>query len=266
MVSKKFIDNLNEKILELFHNKKGQYPVLYSEKMFSNTAKILFIWLNPAGKDGGYVIVDYKIDELNPKEEKFWNNSKEYIYEWPLLESENREKNIELIKTVHKDALLWNSKLKSSSPYDYYKEFYKLFSWDSDTPSYLSKDQWNVIDLFLSRWTNQKEIEKSIRKNDSFFSDQYEQFMLILEELDPDFIIVCSAYAREYLLKKWDIHFENDFDQKNWHWNKQLPYKKLLSKSKIILFTWMLSWQRAIDIGTKKILKWNIDRILKKLP
>jgi hypothetical protein len=56
MVSKKFIDNLNEKILELFRDKKGQYPVLYSEKMFSNTAKILFVWLNPAGKDGGYVI------------------------------------------------------------------------------------------------------------------------------------------------------------------------------------------------------------------
>lgn len=141
---------------------------------------------------------------------------------------------------------------------------------------------WTHLDLFFLRETNQKVIEKLTynKKGIDFLSKQLDISFKILEESEPKLIIVSNAYASEFFGKRKKKHhnlkkiwkgFELFFERENIKgkefkssFNENLgTYEIKLNNKKVpILFSGMLSGQRALDIGSLERLKWQAKFIL----
>jgi len=138
---------------------------------------------------------------------------------------------------------------------------------------------WTHLDLFFIRETNQKVIEGLSRdkKGIEFLEAQLNIFFEIVEKSNPKLIIVSNAFASEFFGKKkvkhkrfdkiwkgYDLYFKNNI------WNKESTFNsrigtyeiKLGGKNIPIIFSGMLSGQRALDIGSFERLKWQAKMIL----
>ena len=104
-----------------------------------------------------------------------------------------------------------------------------------------------------------------------FINAQLEISFEIIEKAKPKIIVVSNALASEFFGKMkpkhtkyfdriwrgFDLDFEKDFD------NELGCYWVHFGDLKIpIVFSGMLSGQRALDIGSLERLKWQIKRIL----
>lgn len=141
-----------------------------------------------------------------------------------------------------------------------------------DISNYVDVD-WTHLDLLFIRETNQKVISKMMKtkKGIEFISRQLDLSFDIMEKSKPRIIVVANSLASEFFgkMKKkhlnafksiWKGHkldFNNDFD-------KQIgTYKISLNNKEIpIIFSGMLSGQRALDIGSLERLKWQIKMII----
>ena len=136
-------------------------------------------------------------------------------------------------------------------------------------------EKWTHLDLLFIRETNQKVIAKMIRtkKGIDFVSKQLDVSFEAIKKSNPKIIIVANSLASEFFGKKKKIHhsiegkiwkgfnldFDNDFD------NKIGTYRISLNDKQVpIIFSGMLSGQRALDIGSLERLMWQINMILKK--
>lgn len=246
MISKDDIKSINSDILKLFYKQPTKakkdwllYPGVYHEDMFSNGAKVLFLGLNPAWKAE---------DDIKG-------------FRWPMATKidEKFTPDADVIK-VHREAVL---KTKKGYPYFYYKEFYKMFSEDEST-LYDSKPYWNSIDLLQYRSTSQTELYdffdwkgnniSSIKKEyNEFIQGQIDISKELIDMLNPEIIVVCSAFARDIIFFMLHLEYDSSFDPTLGCWN--IEWRKYI-------FTSMLSGQRALDNGSKKIIQWHIQNLL----
>lgn len=120
-------------------------------------------------------------------------------------------------------------------------------------------------DLLFIRETNQDTVlywkEKLDKYKNTFFDDQLKISKTIIEESNPKLIVVLNAGARHL--------FEEMFGQRNPNiFNDILGaymYNLNNERTTPVLFSGMLSGQRALDLGSKESLKWHIEHILKNI-
>lgn len=140
-----------------------------------------------------------------------------------------------------------------------------------DIASYCDNAEWTHLDLFFLRETNQEEIEELSLKNVDFLQAQLDISFEIINDATPKIIVVSNSLASEFFGKKkqkhlpyfdkiWqghDLDFKKDFDTEIGTYKIQIA-----GKNTPIIFSGMLSGQRALDLGSLERLKWQIKRIL----
>ena len=132
-----------------------------------------------------------------------------------------------------------------------------------------NKSNWTSLDVLSIRSTDQKSIEKEIDANPVFNDFCFEQVELFKKVLDhvvtdskPKAIIVCSARARSLLMTKPLQSKAPLIDLKSWDEKKGVFYYQSSKSEKTpVIFTSMLSGQRALDLGSYCSLAWHIRNI-----
>ncbi|MDO4994364.1 MAG: hypothetical protein Q4E32_05115 [Bacteroidales bacterium] len=140
--------------------------------------------------------------------------------------------------------------------YSYFKPFYGI-SKRCGFGGYYS-----FLDILAVRHTRQADVKDLVSK-DSAFKDfcqkQFDVFKEILCTAQPRIIVVCNAYAREWMtdkaLNKYAFELY-DFD------DKIGTYRIKSSDSRIdkvpVFFSGMFSGQHALDKGSLERLEWHI--------
>lgn len=221
-------------------------------------------------------------------------------YKERVLEIWNKFKDIEVLntpeceyrkipllpKTIKKDAILFIginpafSKKKNDVIKDKEIEFYPCISNDTrdityfekfkDIAKYCNNADWTHLDLFFMRETNQEIIEDLSYKNVKFLQAQLDISFEVINRSNPKIIVVSNSLASEFFGKRkqkhssfekiwmgYDLDFEKDFDAEIGTYKIQVG-----GKTTPILFSGMLSGQRALDLGSLERLKWQIKKIL----
>lgn len=134
--------------------------------------------------------------------------------------------------------------------------FQTLISFSKET---IGVEQISHHDMLYIRHTNQKEVI-------NFFDDYiYKDFILeqlllsrdIICAAEPKLIVVLNAGVREIIKNLFRIDLNNDFD------DELGAYIIDIGKRVPVIFTGMLSGQRALDLGSKRTLQWQIQRLLR---
>lgn len=116
-------------------------------------------------------------------------------------------------------------------------------------------------DLLFVRHTNQKDVEAILKNGPfkGFLQKQLDISMEIIRSLSPKLIVVLNAGA----CKLFDSMFTRVSDE---HIQKDLgAYPFLINEVTPVLFSSMLSGQRALDRGSRNSLSWHINFILNNL-
>ena len=114
-------------------------------------------------------------------------------------------------------------------------------------------------DLLFIRETSQKSVFewRKDSKLNSFFDRQLEISKQIIKSSNPAMIVVLNAGASVLFRKMFEEEGKEGYDQ-----NKG-AYIYIIGNRIPVLFSGMLSGQRALDLGSKESLKWHIEFILK---
>lgn len=116
-------------------------------------------------------------------------------------------------------------------------------------------------DILFVRHSSQKEL-KSLMKMEayqSFFEEQLYLSRDIIRAASPSTIVVLNAGARNLFQRLFPFNWETDFD------DNLGAYRVMVGKEIPVIFTGMLSGQGTIDLGSRRSLKWQIQRIQKIL-
>jgi hypothetical protein len=224
--------------------------------------------------------------------QKIWEEHKNNSEIFP--EDQIYRKHALLPKSIHKNRLLFigmnpSFEKKSTIPKDEENIFFYPVSYEnskSEIPYFKrfgevassSKIKWTHLDLLFIRETNQKSIEKLTYIEDgiNFLNMQLDISFEIIEKSEPKLIVVANAFAAEFFGKKKSKHgsfniiwkgynliFQSD-DKDQITFNEEIgTYEIQLNGKKVpIIFSGMLSGQRALDVGSLERLKWQIKMIL----
>lgn len=114
-------------------------------------------------------------------------------------------------------------------------------------------------DILFVRHTNQKEVEQMMNRYEYqvFFDEQLKLSKEIIQSVEPRLIVVLNAGVRNLFKQIFPFDYENIFD------DELGAYVINIGKKVPVIFTGMLTGQRAIDLGTKRSLIWQIQRIIK---
>ena len=116
-------------------------------------------------------------------------------------------------------------------------------------------------DILFVRHTNQKDIENLMQQRNYrvFFKEQLELSRDIIRATSPELIVVLNARVREVFKKMFPSDYDNSFDE------ELGAYIVDIGKEIPVVFSGMLSGQRALDLGSKRTLQWQIQRIMKRV-
>jgi len=137
---------------------------------------------------------------------------------------------------------------------------------------------WTHLDLFFIRETKQELIKNLSYNSIEFLNAQLKISFEIIKRARPKLIIVSNALASEFFGKKketehrtldkiWkgiDLYFENNIWGKETTFNSEIGTYQIEIENNLvpIIFSGMLSGQRALDIGSFERLKWQAKMIL----
>lgn len=166
------------------------------------------------------------------------------------------------------DGIKENGVFDRSAQHSYFKPFQTIHNELMGKVRTEKYNKWTHIDILAFRETSQKYV-RTILSEDNGVRFIWEQVMLAKERIlhiKPRVIVVCNTMARELMGKEstgekgvW-MGFEFDFnDEFGSYIVKDVPELKHTH----VLFSSMLSGQRALDLGSRERLVWQIKRILK---
>ena len=254
-------ERINSVILDLWKkNKYQKYVGRYSPLLFPefNKGGILFIGLNPSLSEKGIkkILKGTKFRFIKDIKSFEWRNRKKPGYYDELIKYEKRAK----------------------ERYDYFSKFRGISKY-----VFGDENKWEHIDLFFYRVTSSKELRDIIglkekytedtkkfadqrcveryRKNESelneFGKAQIEITKGIINEIKPKVIVVTNTISSRIFIANWQVNCER--------FQKEGFDRVELSHGKIpILFTSMLSGQRALDLESLRRLKWQIKKAVGK--
>ncbi|WP_345984407.1 hypothetical protein WCX49_07135 [Sulfurimonas sp. HSL-1656] len=221
-----FINKLNNEINNLWNQAAlsetlGRQPLYYHE-LKKNC--VLFIGINPSFSSRGF---ESYLKDSND----FSRLNAETFYKHPNSNFDINE-SIEIEKEARKK-------------YSYFKKFHVI---DED---------YEHIDLFLIRETNQAKLKKIIyRKGETlseFAKKQIDIFHRILLEINPRVIVVANALASQIIQTEFDTQIDNE---------KGCHILPINGKAVPIFYTSMLTGQRALDNFSFERLKWHLDFVM----
>ena len=228
-----FNEIINGKILKVwedYQKESGDYlPILYPP--FKRDG-ILFIGLNPSFNKTFF-------------EKKLGKDYKK--------ELGKKSKNITLIIQLESDAI-------KDDGYSFFKKFHKI-SKELGIP-------FQHIDLFYFRDTNQDNTKDRIgigkKKNvptklNNFALGQLKIAIEMIVEINPQIIIVANAFASDIITNCDLFKINNDNFEKEGYDILEIEKQKIP-----IIFSSMLTGQRALDTHTFRRLKWHIKRIINR--
>lgn len=233
-------DIYNQKIIDLWvkysekHPFTQLFPLLY--KPFEEN-RILFIGLNPSfdkskilkhGTNAGIIKSENDLEEL---------------YNWSNVPSRDLiDKIIALDKCI-------------IEKHSYYKPLQRI--------SEFLKLKMEAIDLFVFRKTKQLDIKNYIKfvndkiEMDSFFTEQVNIALDLINNMNPRLIVVVNAFASDIIKSVWK-EWITDFSRDKGH-----HFFKLSTDKEIpVFFSGMLSGQRALDKYSRERLKWHLRKAL----
>ena len=121
--------------------------------------------------------------------------------------------------------------------------------------------QWEHIDLFLIRETNQKKVlpqiyTKSGRLNE-FARDQILLAQKIISKIQPKALVVANALASKIVFETFHLTFDPELGCHRYEANRrQIP----------VFLTSMLTGQRALDNFSFQRLEWHVGQVLTRVP
>lgn len=156
----------------------------------------------------------------------------------------------------------------------YFKPFGDIHNELRETLSIDQYSNWTHLDLFVHRETNQNELKK-LMSDDSgrgFIMESLDIAKQRLTHIKPKVIVISNALAREFSGKNrgidkkggaYGIWMGLEFDKMDEEFGsfKVKNVKELANTH--FLFSSMLSGQRALDVGSRERLVWQVKRILK---
>ena len=226
---------INRRILKLWASNsalKGdaRVPLLYPKLKKS---AILFVGLNPSFSLKGFKAIlgedfsEKKIEELYSWDK--WNNGK-----------------IDEILKYERAAKGENGNNKC---YSYFTKFKKIAAH--------AKLEWEHVDLFIDRNTNQNDVRKLIfdKKKTKFYEDQFILSLSLINDLSPRVIVIANALASHIMREKCDDIIKY-VEEKGYH------KIKINSEYVPIFFSSMLTGARALDNYSYDRLKWHIKYVL----
>lgn len=154
-------------------------------------------------------------------------------------------------KKIDYKEVMWYTKKKDTSGFlDALKKF-------SEKCGYGGK--YSKLDVFCVVKKAQKEDIKhySDKNNKSLYKEMFTIFVDTVEKIQPEVIVVANAFIRDL--------FQNDFkDIIRYDKNQDLEYgghrAKFGEHETYIFFTSMLSGGRALDVGSREVLEWAVNR------
>ncbi len=228
-------EKINSKIIALW-NKYFQHDTEVYAPMFYDDFKqggLLFVGMNPSFSERGFktILKGTEYEKIDPVSFFKWSNI-----------SANPELVGDCIKV-------------ETHAYENYKLFFAR-------PVEIAKEvglDWQHIDLFLYKETSQSDFTKRIMCGGSLNEFALEQIALFEEALlmiEPKCIIIANAFGSELLRE----HIKNDLlwdKERGFHWftkgGRKIP----------MLFSSMLSGQRALDRWSYERLKWHVGEAVK---
>lgn len=136
------------------------------------------------------------------------------------------------------------------------KYFKAMIEFSQDT---LGRSDLSHHDVLFIRHTDQKEVVKYMNADNyrDFIAGQLLLSRDIIRAAEPKMIVVLNAAVREVFQWLFPFDWEADYDE-------TLGAHIVTIDNKVpVLFSGMLSGQRALDLGSKRALKWHIQQILK---
>jgi len=133
---------------------------------------------------------------------------------------------------------------KHKEKFQYYQSISKFFS------EIEQEQEYSTLDLTSLRITDQDKIKK-ILKMDFFvkyFNKNIDLFKKVIQQVKPKMIIIGNAFVRDELQNRYIFEFNEK--RHCWFCKDILPIKDIP-----VFFTSMLSGQRALDIGSRELLK-----------
>lgn len=230
-------NEINNKLKEIWDESfkdKLTSEELYVPEFLDTLKKncILFVGMNPSFNEGSIhsMFKDLKIDIECPKEY--------FLY-----------KNFDNFKIEDSCALT----KKARAVYPYFTPFKNIAKYVEYS------DNWESIDLFHFRQTNQKDFLGKVYENGEFTSyakSEISIFKDLVEYIDPVCIIVANAKAGDIIKSVYDhMYFDHDLGTYTISINGKETPTFLCS---------MLSGQRAMDTGSFERLKWHVRNVLKQ--
>ena len=163
-----------------------------------------------------------------------------------------------------------------NASHPYFDPFRKIKKELEEEPYQIKNIKWTHLDVLVFRETNQKYIDTLFQK-DYGIHFVYEQVMIARERIihiQPKVIVVSNTKAKELMGKNrfqpenkeeevgvWmDFQFEFDME----HGSHRITNVPELAHTHVF-FSSMLSGQRALDLGSRERLVWQIGRTLLKL-
>lgn len=214
--------DLNQKLLNIWEIHNQNYTNLVPQ-FYDNYIKNsnLIIGLNPSFSESGYRKF------LHGSRFQNWMDNLEYKFSLSYF-MENRTD--ELIKDYIEIENL------SKKQYGYYKTFNKI------TPN------WQYIDLFHIRVTQQNQLKSLYKKDTLFLRKQLELTIEMIKQLEPRQILVVNAFASDLLQAILNPTFNNK-------WGTFEVFDKP------IFFSGMLSGMGCIDKGSFRRLQWHFNYV-----
>jgi len=235
------VDSVNQAVLELWRehfkeNKQVLVPLIYP---YIKKSRLLIIGLNPSFNSTRYQqsLKGSPYSKIDINNFFHWNNSAK----WTDKDNFNKLKCIE--ETVRE-----NGRKPKSIYFGKFAEIAKYVGIDDD---------WEHIDLFFCRETNQKTFSQYIyNEKEELLEFGQRQLNLSKELIDicePIVIIVANARASKIFYKKYEIEF-----------NKEEGYHQInLNNQKIPVFLGsMITSQRPIDEYSLLRLEWHIKKAI----
>lgn len=226
-------DKLNQNLLNLWENyyqdnSNTLMPLFYGPL---KQKALLFVGLNPSFSEQGFVRLfqDTEFAGLDPTEFFAWKNRKSF----------------DLDKAIRIEKLA--------------RDKYRYFNPIKEIAEYVGLD-WEHIDLFFERITNQNQLNEEIFEDGrrlvltEYAKAQLKLSLKLIEDIEPEIIVVINAGASRILRDKWEGRLL--LDDKIGTYLVQLNERRVL-----VFFSSMITGQRALDRGSFERLKWHVRMV-----
>lgn len=162
-----------------------------------------------------------------------------------------------------------------TAPHPYFDPFRKIKEELEKKPYLIESVNWTHLDILVFRETNQKYIDTLLTLENGI-PFVYEQVMIARERIlhiQPKVIVVSNTKARE-LMGKNRLKLENGKELGVWMdfeyiFDMDFGTYRITNVPELenthVLFSSMLSGQRALDLGSRERMVWQIGRVLKRL-